>query len=87
MPLSTPSIILVSPLGRVHRLRNALLSSGVKTHVFDTYPAALTLLHRKKIDTVVVQFAHDQATREFCDTVRSLEVPLVYATPRVSLLS
>ena len=81
MPLPTPSVIIVSPLGCIHHIRNALLSRGATTHVFNTYAAALTLLRRKKIDTVVLEFARDQATADFCEAVRSLNVPLVYASP------
>ena len=85
MPLPTPSVIIVSPLGCVHHIRSALLSSGTTTHVFNTYAAALTLLRWKKIDTVVIQFARDAATVDFCEAVRSLNVPLVYASPSVKL--
>ena len=81
MPLSNRSVILISPRGCFYHIRNALLGSGAKTHVFSTYTAALTLLQRKKIDTVVIQFARDRATTDFCDAVRSLNVPLVYASP------
>jgi hypothetical protein len=81
MPPPSRSVILISPLGCFYPIRNALLNSGAKIHVFQTYAAALTLLQRKKIDTVVIQFARDQATTDFCDAVRSLNVPLVYASP------
>ena len=86
MPLATPSVIIVSPLGCVHHIRNALLRSGATTHVFNTYGAALTLLRRKKIDTVVLEFSQDQATADFCEAVRSLNIPLVYASPSVKIL-
>jgi hypothetical protein len=85
MPLATPSVIIVSPLGCVHHIRNALLRSGATTHVFNTYAGALTLLQRKKIGTVVLEFARDQATADFCEAARSLNVPLVYASPPGSL--
>ena len=84
MLLPIPSIIIVSPLGRVHHIRNALLRSGATTHVFNTYAAALTLLRRKKIDTVVLEFSRDQATADFCEAVRSLNIPLIYVSPSVN---
>ena len=85
MHFHTPSVIIVSPLGCAHHIRNALLSGGATTHVFNTYAGALTLLRRKKIDTVVLEFARDQATADFCEAVRSLNIPLVYASPPGSL--
>lgn len=82
MSLSTRSVIIVSTPGCVpHHIRNALLNTGATTHVFNSYAAALTLLRRKKIDTVVIQFARDTATVNFCEAVRSLNVPVVYASP------
>lgn len=79
MSLPNPSVVILSSPACVPHFRNALISNGVTAHVFNTYAAALTLLRRKKIDTVVVQFARDAATVDFCETVRSLDVPVVYA--------
>lgn len=81
MSLPTTSVIIVSTPGCVPQIRTALLNTGATTHVFNSYAAALTLLRRKKIDTVVLQFARDTATDNFCEAVRSLNVPLVYASP------
>lgn len=81
MSFPTASVIIVSTPACVPHIRNALLDNGARAHVFNTYAAALTLLRRKKIDTVVIQFARDTATVNFCEAVRSLNVPLVYASP------
>jgi hypothetical protein len=84
MSLPTFSVIIVSTPGCVPHIRHALLDCGATAHVFNTYAAALTLLRRKKIDTVVIQFARDAATVNFCEAVRSLNVPLVYASPSLN---
>jgi len=83
MSFPTVSVIIVSSSGCVPHIRNALLNCGATAHVFNSYAAALTLLRRKKIDSVVIQFARDAATVDFCEAVRSLNVPLVFASPAV----
>jgi two-component SAPR family response regulator len=60
------------------RLRNCLLDDDATVHVFDAFPPALAMLHRKKIDTVAVEFDTDKATLDFCSEVQSLNVPLVF---------
>lgn len=81
MSLLTRSVVVVSPFGCVPKFRNALVDSGATAHVFSNYAAALTLLRRKKIDTVVIQFARDAGTIDFCEAVRALNIPLVFASP------
>jgi response regulator RpfG family c-di-GMP phosphodiesterase len=53
-----------------YRLRNSLSDSDVTVHVFNAWPAALAMIHRKKIDTVVVEFDTDKDTVDFCNTVK-----------------
>jgi hypothetical protein len=83
MPHHPPSIIIITPLCSAYRIRNSLINSGVITHVFNSYAAALILLQRKRIDTVVTKFATDAASLEFCDAVRRLNIPLVYSSAPV----
>lgn len=62
------------------RLRNSLLVTGDTPHVFNSFAPALRLLQTKRIDTVVVEFATDQETLDFCDKVKALHIPVVYST-------
>jgi two-component SAPR family response regulator len=61
-------------------LRNSLMRSDVVTHVFNAYAPALELLRRTKIETVVVEFTNDKETIEFCETVKAMHVPIVFAS-------
>lgn len=62
------------------RLRSALVKNNVTAHVFNNYAAALRLLERKSVDTVVVEFDTDRDTVNFCNAVKAMKVPVVYSS-------
>ncbi len=82
MPADAPKCILIVDRSRTSgcRLRDCLLKSHTTAHVFDAYVPALSMLQRKKIDTVVVEFDADKATLDFCNAVKDLNVPMVYSS-------
>lgn len=77
-------VIVDRSLASGYEMRNALLRTGASVHVFSSYSAALTLLERKKIDSVVVEFDNDKPTTDFCIAVRRLNIPVVYSAPPVA---
>lgn len=82
MPQQLPKSVVIVDRSRASgfRLRSALVKSDVTAHVFNNFPAALRLLERKAVDTVVVEFDTDHATVDFCKAVRAMKVPLVYSS-------
>lgn len=75
------SVVIVDRSGASgYRLRNCLLDSAATAHVFNSFAAALAMIQRKKIDAVVIEFNTDKATRDFCDVVKNLNVPVVFSS-------
>ena len=60
-------------------LRNALSSSNVTAHVFDSYAPALLLMQSKTIDGVVVKFDTDPETEAFLETAKNLGITVVFS--------
>ena len=56
-------------------LRNSIAKTGDTAHVFSSFPPALQMLMRKKVDTVVVQFESDRATCAFCNAAKDSASP------------
>lgn len=77
---SVQSFVIVDrSLGSGYRVRNSLLRAGSNVHVFSSYSAALMLLQHKKVESVVLAFDNDKPTADFCNAVRRLKIPIVYA--------
>jgi hypothetical protein len=74
-------VIVDHSSGPGYGVRNALLGVGATVHVFRSCAAALMLVQHKKVDAVLVEFANDKPTADFCNAVRRLKVPIVFSTP------
>lgn len=61
-------------------LRNSLAQQDVVVHVFHEFNAALTLMQRKKIDTVVLEFDNNPETTNFCNQATASKIPIVFAS-------
>jgi DNA-binding response OmpR family regulator len=68
------------------QLREVLTGDRVTKHVFDRFVPALELISCKKVDTVVVEFAADRETIEFCEEMKRRHVPIVYSSAPASAL-
>jgi hypothetical protein len=78
----TQSFVIVDhSSGPGYGVRNALLGAGATVHVFRSCAAALMLVQHKKVDAVLIEFANDKPTADFCNAVRRLKVPIVFSTP------
>jgi hypothetical protein len=74
-------VIVDRSLDSNYRVRNSLLRAGFNVHVFGSYSAALMLLQHKKVESVILAFDNDKPTADFCNAVRRLKIPIVYAAP------
>ena len=81
MKARTQSFVIVDhSSGPGYGVRSALLGAGATVHVFRSCTAALMLMQHKKVDAVLVEFANDKPTADFCNAVRRLKVPIVFST-------
>ena len=85
--MSAKSIVVVDQ-SRIFgvELWNSMAKTGDTVHVFSSFPPALQMLMRKKVDAVVVQFESDRATRAFCNAAKELGVPVIYTPSPVGPL-
>ena len=85
MPGDAPNSIVIVDRSHAsgYRLRESLSNSNVTAHVFNAYPPALAMIHRKKIDTVIVEFDTDKETLDFCSTLKELNIPVVFTSAPV----
>jgi DNA-binding response OmpR family regulator len=77
-----PPTIIIIDRARSYgfRLRNSLAQRDVVVHVFHEFNAALTLMQRKKIDTVVLEFNASEETANFCNQAKASNIPVVFAS-------
>ena len=76
-------LIVDGPSQSACQLRAMLIDQGCNVHVVGSFRSALMVAHRKRVDTVFVEYSESEETRQFCAQLAAMKIPHIYTASSI----